>query len=594
MSGAGTCAPADLGAFTEPGSSRVGSLLQLVFSPHSEHPFADATNQLQLDEGSTLKRTLEICGGVALILGLLVIFHHLCFRARGATEEADPTDSTEQHEVPKPAAPRVFDMRMDHQEKCDFAMVFPLRLDTSKKIDWDAKVDGLNDAHRIFKDPSKSHLVTEEELEQQFCPEMKFEDYHNAVCKLLLMLFAGKNFGLTMNSFPSIDDDEVFLILRLPRADNALSNYAAHFAYSMPLSDAAYERVGLQVPKDKEGYDVRAYAQFIFDRDADFAPFRQADKLRLLRAQMEKYINVNQLMVQKVLAFRFPGHYWREIVNLSKDFANPWHWYRMPDHNHEDRVRDYFGEEVAWMFVWQACYARALLIPASLGTLVYFRRFVVREHGSLSHEVQLAYAVVMIFWAAVFNGWYRRREVRLMQRWGMERYSPPIAFRDEYRPELEGSLQVYVAMVASDLLALALLGLMVLGNSLIHQWQTGVEKRPDHHWVWHWAGPLLITTQIVVIDKFWFWCSFKIVDKENHTSREKWAASWARKVFMVRIINNLYPFLYTGFIKEHYEGCKDFEAGCLGELQANLLVYFSVWILKVIGQSLMLVVSMRW
>lgn len=591
----------------------MGSLLQTVFSPSLLHPLAEPStqlvsgvaglteHQLLLDEAGSWnwKQIAEILGGIVLILGLVVISYHHC-KGRDAKEEDAPTLQAETVSPPlqNVPAPRFSNMNLA-QEKCDFALGFTHRCEKSAKpflsgIDWDAKVDGLQYARRIFRDSTKTHIVTEEELKQlEFTSRMKFEDYHNAVCQLLLRLFSGPNFGLQMNSFPSVDNDEVFLTLRLPRADDALGIYAAHFSYYMPVSDAAYEKIEATVLKDKEEKEVRAYAQFLLDREADFEPFRQADKLRLIRAQMEKFINLNQLMVQKVLARRFPGHYWKEVVDLSQDFGNPWYWYRMPDQNHEDRVRDYFGEEVAWMFVWQACYVRALLFPACIGTLVYFRRFFMDLSGSLSHEVQLAYAVVMIFWAAFFNGWFSRRQGRLRQRWGMERYSPPIAFRDEYESDLEGSVQVYVAMVASDLLALALLGLMVLGNHLIHKWQMTINRESDH-FIWHYVGSLLITLQIMVIDKFWFWCSFKINEKENHTSREKWISSWARKIFMVRIINNLYPFLYTGFLKEHYEGCPDFEAGCLGELQANLLVFFIVWILKVVGKSLVLVLFLRW
>jgi hypothetical protein len=610
MSWAGECALANLGTSTEPRSGHVGSLLQTVFSPSLQHPFVEPStqlvsgvaglteHQLLLDEAGSWKRTAEILGGVVLILGLVVICYHHC-KGRNANEEDAPALTAETVAPPLQhvRAPRFSNMNLA-QEKCDFALGFPHRCDNSAKpflsgIDWDAEVDGLQYACRIFRDPNKNHHVTEEELQQEFTSPMKFEAYHNAVCQLLLRILSGPHFGLHMTTFPSVDYDEVFLTLRLPRAGDALSKYAAHFSYSMPVSDAAYETIEETVLKDTEDNEVRAYAQYLLDRQTDFELFRQADKLRLIRAQMEKYINLNQMMVQKVLSLRFPAHYWKEVVDLSQDFGNPWYWYRMPDRNHEDRVRDYYGEEVAWMFVWQACYVRALLIPACIGTLVYFRRFFMDLSGSLSHEVQLAYAAVMMFWAAFFNGWFRRREVRLRQRWGMERYSPPIAFRDEYESDLDGSVQVYVAMVASDLLALALLCFMVLGNHLIHKWQMTINK-DTVHFIWHWVGSLLITLQIVVIDKFWFWCSFKINEKENHTSREKWISSWARKIFMVRIINNLYPFLYTGFLKEHYEGCPDFEAGCLGELQANLCVFFMVWILKVVGKSLVLVIFLRW
>jgi hypothetical protein len=48
----------------------------------------------------------------------------------------------------------------------------------------------------------------------------------------------------------------------------------------------------------------------------------------------------------------------------------------------------------------------------------------------------------------------------------------------------------------------------------------------------------------------------------------------------VRIFNNLYPFLYLGFIKQFTEeGCPDTEGGCLDELETNLFMYFLIRIM---------------
>jgi hypothetical protein len=204
-------------------------------------------------------------------------------------------------------------------DKCDYVMVFPLWTGASRrvhttgngrdmKLHWDEEVDGLELARRIFRDPCKQHLLEEEGLEEWVSSKMTFENYNSAVRQLLVKLLGGPKFGLDMEKFASYDLDEVFLTIRLPRKENGLRQYAAHFSYSMPLSDFAYEQIDMKVPKDEHGRTMRTYAHFLPDYLQYFENFRQADKLRLLDAQLEKYINVEALMKQNILADHFNAH----------------------------------------------------------------------------------------------------------------------------------------------------------------------------------------------------------------------------------------------------------------------------------------------
>merc|ERR1719420_2126808 len=189
---------------------------------------------------------------------------------------------------------------------------------------------------------------------------MTLEEYHEEVTKLLVKILAGPDFGFEMDSFPSIDHDEIFLKARIPRDDLTLCQYAAHFDYFMPLSDVAYSSHGLNVPLDSRGGEVRAYAQFVPERKEYFQPFRQTDRIRLIRARIDKYFDLRFLNEQNILVEHFPAHHWDKVVEMCDDWANPWRWYRLPERENEDQVRDYFGEEMSWIFVWQACYSRAL------------------------------------------------------------------------------------------------------------------------------------------------------------------------------------------------------------------------------------------
>jgi hypothetical protein len=489
-------------------------------------------------------------------------------------------------------------------DKCDYVMVFPLWTGASRrvhttgngrdmKLHWDEEVDGLELARRIFRDPCKQHLLEEEGLEEWVSSKMTFENYNSAVRQLLVKLLGGPKFGLDMEKFASYDLDEVFLTIRLPRKENGLRQYAAHFSYSMPLSDFAYEQIDMKVPKDEHGRTMRTYAHFLPDYLQYFENFRQADKLRLLDAQLEKYINVEALMKQNILADHFNAHYWRTVDEMSEEWGNPWQWYKMPKHNDEDHVRAYFGEEVAWIFVWQTMYSRALLFPATLGVLVYLRWYLVPT--PVANIIQLAFAGVMAAWVSMFNGHYLRYEARVRHRWGMERYAPPIYVRDAYDPAFDGSKRVLGAKIFSDLLALAMICVVIAGVIGIQDLQRYCNHRAHVSWATKKLPILLVTMQIFVVDRVWFTLSKKIVENENHKTKKHFMNSWAGKLFFVRIINSLFPFIYQGFIKEYmHEPCPANYKGChMADLEVNLCVYFAAMLMKMMVSEIAMVFFTR-
>jgi hypothetical protein len=85
-----------------------------------------------------------------------------------------------------------------------------------------------------------------------------------------------------------------------------------------------------------------------------------------------------------------------------------------------------------------------------------------------------------------------------------------------------------------------------------------------------------------------------VVDRENHKTQQKWDASLVQKIFVVRIFNNFYPFLYVGFLKQYtHEGCPKTKAGCLEELELYLIVYFGFLISSTLIRDLYLIFIAR-
>jgi len=494
---------------------------------------------------------------------------------------------------------------VQEEGQCEYCMIFPLRGSKANQlhvsgtramyIRWDEKVNGVELARAVFMDPNKSHIMDEDELEENFNEEMTHCEYSKKVCDLLTETLSGPLFGLEVSAFSSVDQDEAFLKVKMPENEETLKQYAMHFRYQVPLSNKSYEKLEAEVPKNMTGEEVRAYTAYIVTTENDlFMPFRSVDRIRLIAARLNRFIDISELMKQQVLAEHFAVHELQVVNDLVERWANPRLWYRFPDRSLEDRIRNYFGEEVAWLFVWQAFFMRQLLIPTIIGMLLFFRRFLLSIEAQ--RKLQILFGIFMSVWVTVFNRQYIRHEAVLRQRWGMDKFLlASIYVRDEYVPERVSSVNCRIrgVMLLGDVLAIAFVILCMIGVRAVHGLREHMMELHSH-WVWQQGAAVLIACQILALDMVWRVVSQWLVNLENHRTPQQWNRAWVQKVFLVRFFNNLYPFIYIGFIKQFsFQGCPDTSAGCLDELQRYLITYFITRLIVHLASDMFLVFLAR-
>jgi hypothetical protein len=463
---------------------------------------------------------------------------------------------------------------------CDYVMMFPRRGEDIDNvhvvgtrifyIEWDSWVDGLKQARAVFQDPNRTHFYSDEELRARFQGRMNVEEYQETVRALLLEFLAGPCLGLELEAFLSGGHEEVFLRLRLPSDDSTLRSVASEVHYLMPLNDEAYKAAQMAVPQDKHGNRIHAHAEYSSQHAEWFMDFRDVDRVRLLLHRMEKYLNIEELVTQNVLTAHFPAHHWQDIIKLSDRSSSQLLFIPSPDM--DSMVRDYFGEKVAWMFVWQAYYARMLLGPAVVGSVFFFRRYFLTEHQQ--NYVQISFAMVMCFWIMLFNVSYRRYEKRVQAKWGRTHFEEDTAVRDEFRYSLQGTLRVKCFKLLGHFLGVCVVGLVVLGTWALHLFRLYMD-RENAHWLFTKLAALLITMQILILDKLWLILSRWVVNHENHQTQQQWNSAWVQRLFFVRVFSNLFPFLFLS-LRRHLPGvtCPDTEMGCLDDLEPALVVYF--------------------
>jgi len=465
-------------------------------------------------------------------------------------------------------------------EAYDYVMVFP-------PSDTDAThvVPGLEMARGAFRDPSRQSRLTDEELMSCFQPQMTLAAYQAEVQRLMERMFSGRHFGLEVRPFFSSERGAMFLWLRVPQGD-CLRQFAARARYHMPLNTSAYMRMGQSVPVDSDGNEVHAYTAYSLDYKFFFQKFSTADRLKLLFSRIDTCINLDALVEQNALHSHFVPHDLVEVSQLRESWANPWKWYRsIPFDVFENQINKYFGEQFVWMFLWQRFYLNALLVPASLGSVVFFRKFLLTDLWQM--HVQIAFAVVMSIWATLLNAMYARYESRVRLRWGVHDTTLTVRTRPSYSKELEDTWRVAAAYIVGDIAAILFALLSVSGSHFVQKLRSSAASLDDNQMVVMETGTSMLTALIIlVIDWFWEMVSRKIVNLENHKFHDAWLNSWIRRMFFVRIFNNLYPFVYVAFLK-HYtsEGCPSTARGCLDELDRDLLSFFALSFFKVFARD---------
>jgi len=278
--------------------------------------------------------------------------------------------------------------------------------------------------------------------------------------------------------------------------------------------------------------------------------FRDVDRLRLLFERIEKFINVEALLAQDALTAHFPAHCWSDIERMSHGWGNQRLWTYIPTRDVDDVVRDYFGEKVAWMFVWQSFYARCLLVPAALGSLFFLTPYIMSVYAQ--DLLQISFAFLMAFWVMWFNVSYMRYERRVQTRWGHCFFDEDASVRDEYKPELHKTWRIKLTKVSGHILGFFIVFLVMVCTWGLHIFRQYLEKN-EVTWIFSRLAAILITLQILVLDRVWLVMSKWIVDHENHQTQAQWNASWVQKLFFVRIFSNLFPFLFLS-IRRHLPG----------------------------------------
>lgn len=505
---------------------------------------------------------------------------------------------------------------MGNQMLCDdngwhWVMVFPA-LTEGNKDSWDKKIDsGLlasakSMARKIFTKRSWEELG----VEKVFNDGMTKRDFHTKVREKLLEIFTSKQCGFTLGTMETVDKDEMFLLIALdnPKAQEEIANRQE---IRIPVTRQAYTEKQLECPTDtysagafKEGDDVPLYLSYsnAAHLKSKFNKFTELELIRMVRARIRDFVQLENLQNSGVVLNMFPVHKWNDLKEMDdQGWSNVKACCQCPNKKQDNLVRAYFGEEVGFFFHWLNHYTSSLLVPALLGFVLFFRRYVFEKH--MQRTIQIGFATFMCLWSAYFTSSYKRKANLNIVKWGMKNYDQVATVRRNYDESKRGTCGDITQRAFHWVLAVIFMAETVGAVFVISKFQSAALRAHEagsEELVYGFppgvAGKLakyLITINIKVVDQMWKRLSPCLTACENWKTSQQYKSAKVRKLFCVKFIVYYYPFFYIAFMKEHIEGCPSKVDGCHAELKQNLAVFFFTHVATVIAMIILPTVLTR-
>lgn len=349
--------------------------------------------------------------------------------------------------------------------------------------------------------------------------------------------------------FLSSDDTEYYVELSLKKDGEAMDRLTDRYSYPIPYNEKAYADCGdkdIQITKNANGSKVPAYTLSGDHHEEDhLEPYRNVDCIRLFSRHLSQWVNIDELVAQNVISDYFYPSEMPEKAELRKGWGSLARTYRLPPGGASEgvltKVRDYFGEEIAFFYFGFGQIVR-FLGPMAILSLCYIGFHVFDEKQGLepsqskgSNIFRVAFALVMIFGTTFWTARMSSQCARQSQQWGMDALSPITHIRMGY-DENQTPLGTFVRRILSATCTGVFLVAILIANLLPRYW-FGSAKFVSY----------LVLVIMLVMKTIWTALSKLLTNLENWRTQTQWDESFSKKMALVQVVNTLLPLIVAGF-----------------------------------------------
>ncbi|KAL7266877.1 hypothetical protein RUND412_010559 [Rhizina undulata] len=218
-----------------------------------------------------------------------------------------------------------------------------------------------------------------------------------------------------------------------------------------------------------------------------------------------------------------------------------------------EKLRNRFGEKVAFYFAFLQCYFSFLIIAAAIGAGAYF----------FLPAYSLGFAIANCLWSVVFVEYWKRQELDLAVRWGVRKVSQVQRRRAAFQHESEiedpvtgeivkffpawkrlarQALQIPFALGASGILS-ALYAVVFAIEIFIAEVYNGPFKS-----VLTFLPTVLLTVLVPSITSVLTIVATKLTDFENYDNSHSYETAMTHKIFVFNFICSYVPLFLTAFV----------------------------------------------
>eukprot|EP00397_Hematodinium_sp_SG-2012_P018645 GEMP01019107.1.p1 GENE.GEMP01019107.1~~GEMP01019107.1.p1 ORF type:complete len:720 (+),score=122.74 GEMP01019107.1:122-2281(+) len=292
----------------------------------------------------------------------------------------------------------------------DIALIFPHKTDAGVKFG-----DHDNQSTKLLKEPRAVDL---DKMNQ-------WESKRNAMTHSLL------NSGLLLNAF--YNQDRTMVICKIGVDIEKLKELAEQQKHEIQLKDEYLGAYAVFKRDYQDANNERFMYSHLYRQHGDeenpgpVDMFRTVDRLHLLDHAVRSYakgcagLDIGSALSNKEVAAYFPLHESSERQFMSEHFWNCF----MPWGTDISKVRDYFGEKIAFYFLWMTYWIFWLFGMGVLGLVVTVLDLL--EHTPNTF-VLLPLGIVVSLCNALFVHFWRRYCATYAMQWGT------LGMKDEFEP----------------------------------------------------------------------------------------------------------------------------------------------------------------
>eukprot|EP00923_Selenidium_pygospionis_P008130 GHVN01013767.1.p1 GENE.GHVN01013767.1~~GHVN01013767.1.p1 ORF type:complete len:690 (-),score=63.75 GHVN01013767.1:87-2069(-) len=317
--------------------------------------------------------------------------------------------------------------------------------------------------------------------------------------------------------------------------------------------------------------------------------FRDVDRCRLLKTEINHYLNIDYMKSQKFIFSEFALH---QLPNL-KILTNEWSsWTKCDTSQDILLVRNYFGEAMAFYFAYLQFYTDLLIWPAVIGFILWAIEWIPMKNMH-KNGMNCLYAFYISLWTSWFLERWTRREALHRYQWGMETDMPdrilaerpdfreekyvanpvnPYGNRVKYYPWWKRLLRRFFTSTVTALCLIFVIGCVVVvfyvQTEYLEVW-VGTPQRAEM------IASYVNASLVAIFERIWRYAAYALVRFENHQYERDFASSIVIKYFLVALVNNFNAVFYLAFAKQYLfkdsKGCFSQESGeCLSQLTRYL------------------------